>query len=89
MRINVSAFLRLSETLRSETHVVEAAAEAEREAKQWSGASREEREERQDQTDLYLKWTCGGDFNTGSKPQTRPKPDLDTEIEDEQGNIIR
>ena len=44
MRINVSAFLRLSETLRSETHVVEAAAE--REAKQWSGASREEREER-------------------------------------------
>ena len=46
MRINVSAFLRLSETLRSETHVVEAAAEAEREAKQWSGASREEREER-------------------------------------------
>ena len=46
MRINVSAFLRLSETLRSETHVVEAAAEAEREAKQWSGASREGREER-------------------------------------------
>ena len=45
-KINVSAFLRLSETLRSETHVVEAAAEAEREAKQWSGASREEREER-------------------------------------------
>ena len=44
MRINVSAFLRLSETLRSETHVVEAAAE--REANQWSGASREEREER-------------------------------------------
>ena len=30
--------------------------------------------------DLYLKWTCGGDFNTDpSQPALsfRPKPDLD------------